>query len=287
MIDFAGKIVLVSGGGAGIGRATAEAFARLGASVVVVEKDPALAEDVRGSLAALGAEALVIVGDVGARADVDAAAARVDAHFGRLDVLVNNVGHYLYMRVPFAEMTDEQIDALYDVNLRHIFLMTRAMLPLLRRAAPGSSIVNISSIEGFRGIPHYAVYGAFKTAVTGFTKSLGVELGPEGIRVNLVAPETTDTMQVPVDHMVPASHRHHIPQWIPLGRFGEPSDIAGCILFLASPLAAWVTGTSVHPDGGAYAAGGFYQDGEGSWTNTPVISANGAVAKDDQGDWAG
>jgi NAD(P)-dependent dehydrogenase (short-subunit alcohol dehydrogenase family) len=136
------------------------------------------------------------------------------------------------------------------------------------------------SVEGFRGIPGFAVYGAFKAAVTGLTMSLALELGPEGIRVNAVAPETTDTAQVPLDRMIHESQRHDVPRWIPLGRFGTPEDIAGCIVFLASPLASWVSGTVVHADGGALAAAGWYRDDAGRWTNMPVIKGNSARPAD-------
>lgn len=271
MIDFDGKVVLVTGGGAGIGRATVVAFADLGASVVALEVDPARAEGLRGQL---DDRALVVTGDATVDADVSALADRIGERYGRLDVLVNNVGHFMTRPTPFERLTDEQIDDVYRVNLKHIFLVTRAMLPLLRAADGSPSITNVSSIEGFRGIPRFAVYGAFKAAVTGFTMSLALELGPEGIRVNAVAPETTDSSQVPLDRMIHESQRHHIPRWIPLGRFGTPQDIAGCVLFLASPLAAWVSGTVVHADGGALAAAGWYRDDQGTWTNMPVIKGN-------------
>lgn len=277
MIDFSDKVVLVSGGGAGIGRASVTAFADLGASVVTMEIDAGRAEELRSHV---GDRALVIEGDATAAADVNSLAERIGECYGRLDVLVNNVGHFITRPTRFEKLTDEQIDAIYQANLKHIFLVTRAMMPLLRAAAPGSSITNISSIEGFRGIPGFAVYGAFKAAVTGFTMSLALELGPDGIRVNAVAPETTDTAQVPLDRMIHESQRHHIPRWIPLGRFGTPEDIAGCIVFLASPLAAWVSGTVVHADGGALAAAGWYRDDTGRWTNMPVIKGNSARPAD-------
>lgn len=275
MIDFSGKVVLVTGGGAGIGKATARAFAELGASVAVLELDPERATQLR---AELGPDALVVEGDATAPNGVAALATELRERRGRLDVLVNNVGHFVTRPTPFEELTDEQIDDVYRVNLKHVFGVTRAMLPLLRAADSGASIVNVSSIEGFRGIPQFAVYGAFKAAITGFTMSLALELGPEGIRVNAVAPETTDSAQVPLDRMIHESQRHHIPQWIPLGRVGTPDDIAGCVLFLASPLAAWVSGTVVHADGGALAAAGWYRDDRGTWTNMPVINGNSARA---------
>jgi 3-oxoacyl-[acyl-carrier protein] reductase len=271
IIDFKDKVVLVTGGGAGIGRETARAFAELGAHVVVLEVDQARAS---GLESALGADPLVVVGDATSTDDVTALAAAIEEKYGRLDVLVNNVGHFMTRPTPFEKLTDEQLDDIYRINLKHVFLVTRLMLPLLRAADPGASIVNISSIEGFRGIPQFAAYGAFKAAITGFTQSLALELGPEDIRVNVVAPETTDSAQVPLDRMIHESQRHHIPRWIPLGRFGKPSDIAGCVLFLASPLASWVSGTVIHADGGALAAAGWYRDDRGTWTNMPVMKGN-------------
>lgn len=272
MFDFTGKAVLVTGGGAGIGRATAEAFKAAGARVATIEIDPSRAEEAR---AALGDDALVVVGDVTDAAAVADLSAQVDAAFGGLDVLVNNVGDFLMLAKPFDQLSDAEIARLYATNLGQVFGVTRAMIPLLRRKGAGGSIVSVSSIEGFRGIPHCAVYAACEAGLTGFTQSLALELGPEGIRVNLIAPETTDTPQVPVSLMIPEEHRRHIPNWIPLGRFGTPQDMASGILFLASPHAAWITGTALHIDGGALAAAGWYRDPRGTWTNLPVLSGNG------------
>ncbi|WP_240692011.1 SDR family NAD(P)-dependent oxidoreductase [Burkholderia cepacia] len=271
MISFNGKTVLVTGGGAGIGRACAEAFGAAGARVAVAEIDPARAQDVRQALEAAGVDALVGTVDVTRRDQVDAFARTVDARFGGLDVLVNNVGDFLQIAKPFDDCTDDDIARLFDANLRQVFVVTRAMLPLLRKRGAGGCIVGVSSIEGFRAIPNCTVYASFKAALTGFTKSLALELGPAGIRVNQIAPETTETPQVPVSAMVAAEHRGHIPRWIPLGRFGAAEhpghiprwiplgrfgaadDIAGAALFLAAPLPAWVTGTTLHVDGGALA----------------------------------
>lgn len=275
MIEFRNKTVLVTGGGAGIGRATAELFGKAGARIVVAEIDAARAAEVRQALDAADVQHLVVEADVTRTDQVADLAGQIDARFGGLDVLVNNVGDFLQIAKPFDSYTDEDIERLYAVNLRQVFSVTRAMLPLLRRNAPGASIVSVSSIEGFRAIPNCSVYAAFKAAITGFTKSLALELGPAGIRVNLIAPETTETPQVPVGLMIAPEHRAHIERWIPLGRFGTPADIAGTALFLASPLAAWITGTSVHVDGGALAAAGWYRDPKGFWTNIPVVTGNG------------
>ncbi|QOV95759.1 SDR family NAD(P)-dependent oxidoreductase [Novosphingobium sp. ES2-1] len=271
-LDFAGKTVLVTGGGVGIGRAIAEAFAGAGAQVVIAEIDPANADAAEAAMPS----ARVIRCDVRQRGVGAMLAERIAAETGRLDVLVNNVGHFVHAR-PFAMLEDEEAEEILDVNLGQMLRMTRAMIPLLRKGAPGSSIINVTSIEAHRGIPYCSVYAAAKWAVTGFTKSLALELGPEGIRVNTIAPETTDTAQVALDIMIPPENRAHEERWIPLGRFGRPSDCAGAALYLASPLAAWVTGSAINIDGGALAAAGWYRTPQGEWTNVPLISGNGLV----------
>lgn len=271
MIEFNGKAVLITGGGAGIGKATAEAFGNAGAHVTVVEKVEKLADAVGQSLSELGVEHRIVLADVTESGVAEEVAAQVRSDHGGLDVLVNNVGDFLRMNGPFEQMSDEDIDRLYGVNLRHVFTMTRACIPLLRERAPGSSVISVSSIEGFRAMPFGAVYGTFKAAVTGFTQSLALELGHEGIRVNLVAPETTDSRQVPLARMIPEDRQPLVPYWIPQGRFGTPEDHAGAILYLASPLAGWVNGTALHVDGGAHAAGGWYRSPAGGFTNMPVM----------------
>jgi NAD(P)-dependent dehydrogenase (short-subunit alcohol dehydrogenase family) len=275
MIDFRGKTALVSGAGAGIGRAIAEEFARLGARVVGAELDAARAESAGEELRAVGLAVDMQHADVRDPAAVAALVQRIEATHGSLDILVNNVGDFLGISAPFEQTGEAEWDALYAVNLRHVFLVTRAALPLLRRSAPGSTIINVSTIEAFRGIPMCPVYSAFKAGVTGFTKSLALELAPAGIRVNAIAPETTETEQVKPSVYLAEEHREHVPRWIPLGRFGTPQDIAGCAVFLASDLSAWVTGTTIHADGGALAAGGFYRTPSGRWTNVPVVTGDG------------
>ncbi|OCC22979.1 short-chain dehydrogenase [Croceicoccus estronivorus] len=272
MLDFKGKTILVTGGGAGIGRAIAEAFGGAGANVVVAELDESRVADVRSALESAGVDALVSHTDVRDRAAVDALMGEVQKRFGGLDVLVNNVGDFLGVAKPFEMVTDEELDALYATNMKSVFLATRAAIPMLR---PGGSIISISSIEAFRGIPMTTVYSAFKHAITGFTRSLSLELGPKNIRVNAIAPETTETPQVPVHSLIAPEHKDHIDRWIPLGRFGKPEDAAGAALFLASDLASWITGTTINLDGGALAAGGWYRDPNGRWTNVPVVSGNG------------
>jgi len=277
MINLKGKTALVTGGGAGMGRAIAEAFGAYGVKVVVAEIKAERADAVRKALDEAKVENLVEVADVRDTAQVAALAKKIEARFGGLDILVNNVGDFMGIVGTFADSTEAQWDTLYQVNLKQIFVVTHAMLPLMRKSGNGGSIINVSSIEAFRGIPGGVVYGAYKAGITGFTQSLAVELGPEGIRVNTIAPETTDTEQVQVTNWTNPKYMDHTERWIPLGRFGVPKDAAGCAVFLASELSGWVTGTTIHMDGGALAAAGWYRTPKGQWTNMPVIADKGLI----------
>ena len=271
-VSLEGKVAIVTGGGGGMGRAIAETFAAFGASVLVAEHDRGRLDETVAAIEGRGHRAAGSLTDVREQAQVDAMVETCVDAFDRIDILVNTVGDYLGRGGAFVRSTDDDWEVLYDVNLRQVFRCTRAALPHMLEHGAGGSIINFSTIEAFRGIPGSAVYSAFNTGLTGFTKSLALELGPKKIRVNAIAPETTDTLQLPVSEWIPEEYRDRVPYWTPLGRFGVPDDAAGCALFLASDLSAWVTGTTIHMDGGALAAGGFYRAPDGRWTNTPVIT---------------
>lgn len=272
ILGLRGKVALITGGGAGIGRATAELFTRAGMKVVVAEINPQRAADARAALESTGG--LVVEADVRKRDDVARVIEAVAARHGRLDVLVNNVGDYLGFKTEFVDSTEEEWEALYAVNLLHMFRMTKAAIPLMRQA--GGSIINLSTVEAFRGIPLTVVYAAFKSAITGFTQSLAVEVGRYGIRVNAIAPETTDTAQIRATPKVPPVNRDYLGRWFPIGRFGAPQDSAGAALFLASDvLSGWVTGSTIVVDGGALAAGAWMRMPNGGWTHLPIIVADG------------
>ena len=273
-IDLRGKVAWVTGGGGGIGRAIVEAYAQLGAQVVVAEVDHERAESLEHDLAARGVDAMVSLTDVRDAEQVNACVDAIERRYGRLDILVNNVGDFLRIFGRFERHTEEQWEQLYDINLKQVFRVTRAALPLMERTAGDRSIINLTTIEAFRGIPNCPVYSAFKAGLTGFTRSLAVGQASRGIRVNAIAPETTDSIQVNLSGL-PEHARENPQHWIPLGRYGKPRDIAGAAVFLASQLSSWVTGTTVHVDGGALAAGGFYRTPEGYWTNAPVVSGSG------------
>lgn len=275
-ISLEGKVALVTGAGAGLGRGIAEAFAELGATVVCVERDAARADDAEKWFEQHGFPHEIARMDVQDPGAVTALLERVGETHGRLDILVNNVGDFCGQTAPFVKTTEEDWDDLYDANFRHVLRVTRAALPLMLEAGNGGSIINVSTIEAYRGIPNGVVYSAFNAAINGFTKSLALEVGPKGIRVNEIAPETSDTEQVQPRNWVAPEYQKHTKDWIPLGRFGTPQDAAGCAVFLASDLSSWVTGTTVHLDGGALAAAGWYRVHEtGRWTNMPVVADAG------------
>jgi 2-hydroxycyclohexanecarboxyl-CoA dehydrogenase len=261
-----GRRAVVTGGGGGIGRAISERFAAEGASVVVAEIDAARGEETVSSIRAAGGDATAVVGDV-----TDAAfVAELAAGAGPVDILVNNVGHYLTRGHDFLDAGPDEWDALHAVNLRHVLLCTRAFVDGMVERGRGS-IVNVSSVEAFRAVPSRPVYSAYKAAVTGFTRSLAVDLGNAGVRVNAIAPDLTETLQVRYSEWVPDDQRERIPSWVPVGRFGTADDLAGVALFLASDLSAFVTGTTIHADGGSLAAGGWFRRPNGTWTNRPII----------------
>lgn len=275
-MKFEGKTVLITGGGAGMGRDMAEQFAERGARLVVLEADAARVEDVRAALLRYGPGHLVLHTDVTCNVQLDQAFATIAQNCASLEVLVNNVGDSLQIFKPLEDYSDEDFERLYAINLRQVFQVTRRALPLLKRhSGEQGSVVNVASIEGFRGIPNLSVYAALKMALSGFTKSLALDLGQHRIRVNQIAPESTETPQVPINAYMKPEHRERVEHWIPLGRFGEVRDMSNAVLFLASDMAGWITGTTLHVDGGALAAGGWYRTPQGGWTLAPVIESSG------------
>lgn len=273
-----GKIALVTGAGRGIGRAIAQGLANFRAEVLLVDRDATLLAETEASILEAGGKARSFEVDVTDSERVKSLAAEVAAG-GRLDILVNNVGDHLNLIKPFLESREEEWDAVYDVNLKHIFRCIHALAPIMRDAGKGGSIINISSIEGYRAIPTCATYGAFKTAISGFVRSLAMELAPYKIRINAVAPETTETEQVNPRQFTHPQYLEHWDIWNPMGRWGKPKDTAAAVLYLASDMAEWVSGTTLHVDGGALAAGGWYRmpGEEQRWTLAPVIEDSGFI----------
>ncbi len=272
-ITLKNKVALITGGGAGIGASIALAYGELGAKVVIAEIDKANCKAIRKQLDAAKVENLVIPADVQDAKQVKAVMAKIAKKYGRLDVLVNNVGHALNLYKTFEESTPEEWDRLHNINFRHVLLVTHAALPLIKKAGPGSSIISLSSIEGLRGYPVGVVYAAYKAAIVNFTKSLACELGGDGIRVNCIAPETTETAQIQIVKSVKPEYQDHVKRWFPLGRYGRPEDSAGAAVYLATEMSAWTTGETILVDGGALAQAGWRQSRDGRWTNSPIIDA--------------
>jgi NAD(P)-dependent dehydrogenase (short-subunit alcohol dehydrogenase family) len=267
-VSLEGKVALVTGGGAGIGRAIVDAYAELGAQLAIAEIDPAKCE----TLQTLHRDALVVRCDVRSSAEVESLRRDMEARFERLDVIVNNVGHHLFVFKPICELSEADWDAQHEINLRHMFLVTRALLPLMRRSSQGGSIINLSSVEGFRGYPGNVAYTAFKHAVTGFTRALALELGQDRIRVNGIAPETTDSEQVALREIIKPGFEAKADRILPLGRYGRPEDHAGAAVYLATELSSWVTGQMLLVDGGSLVQGIFQRAPSGAWTVMPIVT---------------
>jgi len=263
-----GRVAVVTGGGAGIGAAIATLFAEHGARVELAEVYPDRAERTRRAIEAAGGAVRAHVVDVTAATDVARLAAEVLSEHDHVDVLVNNVGDYRPL-VRFAESTPESWQAMYDVNLLHVFAVTRAFLGTMS-ANGGGSIVNVHSVEGMRGYPGDPVYAAMKAGVAHFTTSLAVAVGRSGIRVNGIGPDLTQTPQV--DYLTGSGGHGDLWQsWAPVGRVGRPEDQARVALFLASDLSGFVTGHNVPVDGGTKAGGGwFYSPTERRFVNRPA-----------------
>jgi NAD(P)-dependent dehydrogenase (short-subunit alcohol dehydrogenase family) len=274
-ITLKDKVSLVTGGGAGIGRAIAETFVGLGSKVVVAEIDAAKVADLNATLFAAGNTGFAMQADVRKAADAAEVVAETDGRYGRLDILVNNAGHHLGVFGTLQATTEEQIDALYNINLRHLFIVTKAATPLIVKGGRGGSIINLSSIEAFRGCPYNVAYTAFKHGVIGFTKALAVELSHEQIRVNGIAPETTDSEQVPLSVLIPPENKKVAGRPLPLGRYGRPMDHAGAAVYFAvDAMSSWVTGMTMVVDGGGLAASGFQRMPNGEWTIGPLVTGN-------------
>ncbi|TCZ66816.1 SDR family NAD(P)-dependent oxidoreductase [Roseicella aquatilis] len=242
------KAVLVTGAQQGIGRSCALAFAAAGYDVAVNWLDDvAAAEAVAAGIRAAGQRAALVQGDVAGVAGCRALVQATLEAFGRIDVLVNNAG--IFPRVPFLEMTEQEWDRVLAVNLKGSAFCAQAAARAMVAAGHGGAIVNLSS-QSVRGTPVGVHYSATKTGVLGITRSMALALAPHGIRVNAIAPGTTDTAQPRYGHS--EEELQAMGRAVPLGRLGRPEEIADLAVHLASEKAAWVTGQVWHINGGSY-----------------------------------
>ncbi|BBX01385.1 oxidoreductase [Mycolicibacterium moriokaense] len=246
------RVAVVTGGGAGIGRGVAAGLAAFGASVAIWERDPDTCASAAESIGALG-----IVVDVRDSEQVDAALQRTVDELGEVSILVNNAGGTF--KAPLLETSENGWDALYRSNLRHVLLCTQRIAKRLVAAGLGGSVINVTSIEGVRAAPGFAAYAAAKAGVINFTKTAALEFAPHDIRVNALAPDLTVTeglMQLSPG-LDPANQR-----MIPMGRAGHVDEIASVAVFLASHMSGYITGQTIHVDGGTQASCGWYHHPE-------------------------
>jgi NAD(P)-dependent dehydrogenase (short-subunit alcohol dehydrogenase family) len=250
---FADRTVLVTGGGSGIGRATALAFAGRGARVVISDIDEAAARAVAEEVEAAGGEALALRTDVSRGDEVEAMTRAAVERFGGVDVSVHSAGTG-GMDAPTAEHTEEAWRQVLDVNLTGVWLCMKQVIPLML-ARGGGVIVNVASVAGLLGFPRHAAYAASKHGVVGLTRTAALEYGRLGIRINAVCPGFTRTPMV-TDRMLggSAEAERQLASRVPLGRLATPEEIAASIVYAASDEAGFMIGHTLVLDGGIHAA---------------------------------
>jgi glucose 1-dehydrogenase len=243
-----GKIALVTGSSQGIGRAIAERFAREGADVVInYNRTPGGAEEALREVERAGRRGLIVQANIAAVEDVRRLVGVAVEHFGRLDILVNNAG--VETHAPFWEVAEADYDKVLDTNLKGVFFATQAFVRHLMQNERRGKVVNVSSVHEELPFPNFAAYCASKGGLKMLTRNLAVELGRFGINVNNIAPGAVET---PINTKLlndPAKLKALVAQ-IPLGRLGQPQDVAGLATFLASEDADYVTGSTFYVDGG-------------------------------------
>ena len=242
-----GKTAMVTGGASGFGRGIAEAFGHEGANVVILDLNQAGAQEVASSISN---HALAIEGDVTKKSDIERAVAQTVEQFGRLDIVVNNAG-WTHVNQPMLEVDEDEFDRVFNINVKSIYLMTHAVVPLMRSQG-GGVMINIGSTAGIRPRPGLTWYNGSKGAVNLMSRSMAVELAPDRIRVNAVAPVMGESAMLERFMGLPDTpeNRAKFVAGIPLGRMSKPSDVANACLYLASDEAEFITGVVLEVDGG-------------------------------------
>jgi 2-hydroxycyclohexanecarboxyl-CoA dehydrogenase len=252
-----GRIAVVTGGAGGIGAGVTRRLASEGATVVVNDIDEALLDAMVTEVEGTGGRIVPALGDIRDPATV-ARLAEVAGGIDddRVDVLVNNVGGFRPTGA-FFKAGEENWQAMYAINLEHVFRCTKAIAPKMIANGRGS-IVNVSTVEAIRGMPGMPVYSAFNAGVIAFTKSMAVDLGRYGVRVNVIAPDLADTLATPAEAQLNGRDPSMTGHWSPLGHYGHPDEYGNVVLFLASDLSSFMTGAVLPVDGGTLAAAGWY-----------------------------
>ncbi|MEE3849486.1 SDR family NAD(P)-dependent oxidoreductase [Gordonia sp. LSe1-13] len=277
-----GAVAVITGGAGGLGEAISLDLAANGVTPAVIDIDGTAVQALRARFTKRHVDGLVHNADArDPQALDDLFTAAVD-RWGRIDILVNIVGGTF--RAPFADSTPKGWDALLRTNFHHVLHACSLAIPLMQAGGRGGSIINITTIEAHRAAPGFAVYAAAKAAVEQFSRTLAVEVAPDRIRVNNVAPDFVPTPNLEkFSHGVtpamatPTGARVAIP----MGRVGEVSDVSNAAVFLASGLSSYITGTTLHPDGGTLASSGWFNWPESGWANyapTGVLEQLGSEA---------
>lgn len=244
---LSGKVAVVTGASKGIGASIAKHLAAEGAAVVVnYSSSKADAEKVVGAITADGGKAVAVQGDASKKADIDRLFAETKSKFGRLDILVNNAGIYDF--APLENITEEHFHKQFNLNVLGLILASQSAAKMFD--STGGSIINISSIVSTLAVPGGAVYSGTKGAVDAITRSLAAELGPRGIRVNAIRPGMVETEGFRAAGMEGSEMQKQVRSQTPLGRLGQPQDIAGAAVFLASADTSWITGETFVISGG-------------------------------------
>ncbi|WP_063059003.1 SDR family NAD(P)-dependent oxidoreductase [Nocardia sienata] len=264
---LAGSVAVVTGGAGGLGGAIVADLVANGVHPAVLDLDPAATAELAQSLAEQGRDAVVHHGDARDPVALAALFEAADARWGRLDTLVNVVGGTF--RAPFTDTGPKGWDALLRTNLTHVLHACGLAVPRMRAGGHGGSIINITTIEAHRAAPGFAVYSAAKAAVEQFARTLAVEVAPDRIRVNNIAPDFVPTPNL--ERIGTGDNAMLDPAGvkvaIPMGRAGHLTDISHCAVFLASGLSSYLTGTTLHPDGGTGASAGWFNWPVEGWAN--------------------
>ena len=249
------RVALITGAGQGIGAACAHRFVQEGATVMLADLNSAQVEELARSLTEQGHAAASVRADVSLKADVDSAVAATLTRFGRIDILVNNAG--ITHAAEFLDLEEKDFDRVLAVNLKSMFLMSQAVARvMIKQTWPGKSggaIVNMSSVNAVLAIPNQVPYVISKGGINQLTKVAAIALAPHGIRVNAIGPGTILTELAKTAVLTNEEARRKILSRSPLGRCGEPEEVASVAAFLASDDASYMTGQTIYPDGGRLA----------------------------------
>lgn len=244
---LSGKVAVITGASKGIGASIAKRLADEGAAVVVnYSSSKASADKVVGEIAAQGGKAIGVQGDVSKKEDIERLFAETKSKFGRLDVLVNNAGIYEFS--PLDAITEDHFHKQFNLNVLGLILASQSAAKMFDSG--GGSIINLSSIVSTLAVPGGSVYSATKGAVDAITRSLAAELGPRGIRVNAIRPGMVETEGTHSAGIEGSDMQKQVRAQTPLGRLGQPQDIAGAAVFLASADSSWITGETFVISGG-------------------------------------